>query len=150
MSTNWNPNWESQLRRELSLLGVGSITELVESHSNATYEDLAKLLPGFAPVQIQRLHYEESGNINDPARGKFWKTSLIRYLMKHVPDGIRMHGDWPLILALGSWAGSMPETDQKFCSGIVRRFKRTAAAKADDWFPSEDDANFRELFDTKS
>lgn len=150
MSTNWNLDWETQLRHKLSLLGIASITELVESHPKASYEDLAKILRGFAPIQIQRVHSDESGDINDPARVRFWKTSLIRYLVRHVPNGIRMHGDWPLILALGSWAGSMPETDQQFCSGVVRRFKRTAVDKADDWFPSEDDASFQELFNIKS
>ena len=71
---------------------------------------------------------------------------MVRYLARHVPNGIRMHGEWPLALALGSWAGSMPDYEQKDCAEIVRRFKKVAQKKADDWFPLDEDDSFKEIF----
>lgn len=150
MNTTWNTHWQERLRSGIGVLGFMTVTDLVESHPKASYEDLAELLPGFAPIQIQRLHSEESLGLDRTSRVRFWKTSLLRYLARHVPNGIRMHGDWPLTLALGSWAGSMPESEQKDCSEIVRRFKKLITEKPDDWFPSDDEVSFQEVFSMNS
>jgi hypothetical protein len=86
-----------------------------------------------APVQVQMLLREETEGTSDFSY--FVRSSLIRNLHEHVPRGFRMHGQWPLILALSSWAGSMGTVLGARCARVASAVK-TLSGVPDSWLPS--------------
>lgn len=146
MTNPWSHNWRECAVARLHELGYGSLFDFARERECAPYASLANELGGdeLAPVQIQMLLREELENT--PDFPYFVKSSLVRNLHEHVPNGVHKHGDWPLTLALSSWAGSMGESLQRPCASIARRLKKLDGI-SDDWIPaSADDAVIEMLF----
>jgi hypothetical protein len=146
MSGAWAHDWRSLAYQELGKRGFPTMLAFARSWPRATYKELASTLAGdgLAPVQIQKLLEEESTGTLDFRY--FVMSSLLRNLHEHLPHGFRRQGDWPLTLALASWAGSMPTDLQAECGRIARRLK-TCTAFPDHWLPdSVDDPELCSFF----
>ncbi|QDT25168.1 hypothetical protein Enr10x_04630 [Gimesia panareensis] len=148
MTDAWSHDWRTFTYEKLRGRGISSVLEYVRNAEATPYEDLASDLGGsqLAPIQIQKLLREE---ISDDIDIEYYmRTSLVRYLRYHVPQGIRMHGDWNLTLAFGSWAGGMDESMQSRCTKIVKKLKKAFSICADDWIPlSANDSIIVNVFD---
>ena len=147
MSDVWANGWKDRIYAHVASCGFKSITEFLDDRPIVSFEELVDGIHGdkVAPIQLQWVFQDEARKSNQYER--YLRNSLIRYLSRHVPNGVKQHGDWPLNLALGSWAGSMDDQMQSRCTKIVRRFKKEIADLPNNWIPSNNDALIEKIFD---
>ncbi len=148
MTNAWDHDWRTYVYTELASKGYSTLLEFVRQHNQLSYHALAASLSNvtnkIAPIQVQSILRAETEGTDDFSY--FVRTSLVRNLLHHTPNGIRKHGDWRLILALSSWAGSMGPELQEICGKIARSLKSDLSI-SDDWIPiSEADPKLELLF----
>lgn len=143
----WSDGWRDRTYSMIKRLGFESVTSFLDHEPDKSFEDKSTELGlgEIAPIQLQWLYRDEAKKNRQTKQ--YLAGSFVRYLARHIPNGIRLHGEWPLNLALGSWAGSMDEEDQDRCAIIVKRFKDASLKLPDDWIPKSDDPVVVKIFD---
>lgn len=145
MNHCWGDQWKSGIYQILHGKGYVSVLSYFDSLPFESYQELASGLGNhIAPAQMQLLHSEESKTAE--LEELYLRSSFVRYLRYHVPLGIGNHGDWPITLALGTWAGSMSADQQSRCSQIIRKFKKVLSTLPKNWLPTVGDDVLERLF----
>ncbi len=88
----WSEGWQERLLDRVRFLGHASVSDFVESHPGEPYGKLVtELGPGFAILQLQRLHMLEA--IQGNRRREVAMDSLVRSIRQHLPSGWNVKKD---------------------------------------------------------
>lgn len=147
----WKNGWQARISAGLDRLGIPSMLAYSRAREGATYNELAKELgPGLAPIQIMFALRDEVKNSADFQY--FARSSLVRYMRKHLPQGWKPRGelDGQFHMALVSWDASLSKAYKREykmeVDAVLARFKELKDVP-DSWIPAtSDDPTLNELF----
>lgn len=126
------------------------MVDFARSRETATFQSLAHEIGGhkIAPVMVEKMLKDDAEK--EGCLDYFLRSSLLRQLHQHVPNGVHKHGDWKLIRALSSWVGMVGTTrDLERLSSRVADLLQHDANLPDDWLPlSHSDAKLCHFFST--
>jgi hypothetical protein len=149
----WLPNWNNRVFQAVRELGFPSLTAYLATVPSVTYDELAKRLGNFAPVQIVDAQFEEARALNCVRAAAM--DSLCRELAEELPEGwgIGEDADWQSVHALSSWSSEITVTGEceEFDSTTMEIARALRALPPPTgWFPvGPDDPIIVAIFDSK-
>jgi hypothetical protein len=145
----WNGDWRARIRESLQSLGFDSMLSYSRARESSTFDLMAQELGGanLAPIQIMYALRAEIVTSDDFSY--FAKSSLIRYLKKHIPDGWKPETSFgvPFHLAVVSWGACFSDKYKLQVFAVIAKLK-SLSASLHAWSPvSADDPIIKDLFD---
>ncbi len=107
---SFSPDCGTRLQNYLRAEGLSSLSELLASHPNRTYSEIASLVGKVAPIQLIAIQFQEAkktGRTQDAV-----KDCLVRNLNEQLPKGwgVGEKAEWKSVLALSSWSSEVKVT----------------------------------------
>ena len=148
MTEMWNDDWKTLIFEAVENEGCTSLLDYARKHETKTFQQIATELGDgrFAPVMIEKVLRQDAEEAS--CMDYFMRSSLLRQLHHHVPNGLLSHGEWKLVRALSSWVGLIG-TDRELerTSKLVADRIQSDETLPDDWLPvSSDDSTFASFF----
>lgn len=108
----WLPNWNNRVFQAVRELGFPSLAAFLAKVPSLPYDQVAKRLGHFAPIQIIDAQFQEARELNCVRAAAM--DSICRELAEELPEGwgIGEEADWRSIHALSSWTSEIIVTGE--------------------------------------